>query len=106
MCWSLPSPQDGKIRPGKGDVGERAVQSLCAGPKREESQTQSPAGESQRARRIYRRESIEVKMCAKFHYDTTSHEAAFDRKPFFSSTFSFPYYEMPVSLGNPMMILH
>lgn len=45
-------------------------------------------------------------MCAKFHYDTTSHEAAFDRKHFFSSSFSFPYYEMPVSLGNPMMILH
>lgn len=47
--WSSPSPQDAKVRPGEGEVGERLVQPICAGPKREESQTQRPAEKSQRA---------------------------------------------------------
>lgn len=51
--WSSPSPQDGEVRPGEGDVGERPVQPVCAGPKREESQTPSPAEKNQRAGGIY-----------------------------------------------------
>lgn len=50
--WSPPSPQDAKVCPREGEVGERLVQPICAGPKREERQTQSPAEESQRAGEI------------------------------------------------------
>ncbi len=93
--WSSSSPQDGEVRPGEGDVGERPVQPVCAGPKWEESQTQSPAEKSQRTGGIYWKESIEVKMCVTFHHDTTSH----DRK-------HFQFNISLLLLGNPMMTLH
>ncbi|XP_016132755.1 DNA repair protein XRCC4-like isoform X2 [Sinocyclocheilus grahami] len=43
---------DAKVRPREGEVGERPVQPICAGPKREESQTQSSAEKCQRAGEI------------------------------------------------------